>query len=265
METTEERTFSINREQGQTYLSYAEARKVAQNRTDKMPAELLGKSGAESADCSGNLTAAGNMTDAEDLTDAGNLTAAEDLMDAEKTEKSIEDIEKMSIDDLEALSSDRSIPVPEDLSEKIENFIIASALASENGTKITRKIDKTASGPATELSNVLSNDSDEKEQAADDVQSKLSSGRGTKINWKRLAWIPAVAASVAAVAIAISIRTYSLSRPPKDSFTTPEEAYAQVELAFAMISDKTSKAVYMSDAAFPEMNKTSKILETMNR
>lgn len=262
METTEERTFSINREQSQTYLNYAEARKVSRNRTDKMPAELTDESGAESADCSGNLT------DAEDLTDAGNLTDAEDLMDARNmtdTGKVIEDIEKMSIDELEALSDDRSIPVPEGLPEKIENLIIASALASENGTKITRKIDKAVSGPATVLSNVLSDDSDEKEQTADDVQSMRSSGRGTKINWKRLVWIPAVAASMAAVAIAISVRTYSLSRPPKDSFTTPEEAYAQVELAFAMISDKTNKAVYMSDAAFPEMNKTSKILETMNR
>lgn len=241
METTEERTFSENLVQSQSYLSYAEAGKVARNRTDKMPAELLDKSGAESADCSGVLTPAG------------------------KTEKTIEEIEKMSIDELEALSTDRSIPVPEDLSEKIENIIIASALTSKNGEESVHEIDTDASDSAIEHSYILSNDSDEKKQAEDDVQSQRISGRGTKINWKRVAWIPAVAASVAAVAIAISVRTYSLSRPPKDSFTTPEEAYAQVELAFAMISEKTSKAVYLTDAAFPEMDKTSKILETMNR
>ena len=177
---------------------------------------------------------------------------------AEKPELTVEEIEQMSIDDLKSLSDDSSIPVPEGLSEKIENSILASEILSD--TSVMDNSQSKIIQDHSSDSQIYQVAPREKGRAMKENWKKES---WNGVNWKRIVWVPAVAASIAAVAV--SVRAYSLSRPPKDSFSTPEEAYAQVEQAFAMIGDKTGKALYLTDAALPEMDKASKIIESMNR
>ena len=48
---------------------------------------------------------------------------------------------------------------------------------------------------------------------------------------------------------------------PKDTFSTPEEAYTQVEYAMSLISEKMNKSKSIADAALPEFEKASEIMD----
>ncbi len=147
--------------------------------------------------------------------------------------KRIEDIEKLTLEELERMADDESVAVPERLGENIENRILASEILrreSARGESLT----------------------------AGDGAGTLNSGkrRSPVALWKRLAVIPAVAAAVASVVIGLNL--HRASATPADTFSSPEEAYAQVERTFAMIGSKVSKGKSIADAALPKMQKTSK-------
>ena len=147
--------------------------------------------------------------------------------------KSTEDIEKLTLEDLERMADDESVAVPERLGENIENRILASEVL------------RTESARGESLT-------------AGDEALNSEKRRSPVVLWKRLAVIPAVAAAVAAVVIGLNL--HRASAAPADTFDSPEEAYAQVERTFAMIGSKVSKGKSIADAALPKMQKTSKFI-----
>ena len=147
--------------------------------------------------------------------------------------KSTEDIEKLTLEDLERMADDESVAVPERLGENIENRILAS--------EVLRR--ETARGESL---------------TAGDEALNSEKRRSSVALRKRLVVIPAVAAAVAAVVIGLNL--HRASAAPADTFDSPEEAYAQVERTFAMIGSKVSKGKSIADAALPKMQKTSKFI-----
>lgn len=151
-----------------------------------------------------------------------------------KTDMKItEDIEKLTLADLEHIADDESVAVPERLGERIENRILAS--------EILRM--ETARGESL---------------TAVDEALNSEKRRSLVALRRRLAVIPAVAAAVTAVVIGLNLHRSSAT--PTDTFDSPEEAYAQVERTFAMIGSKVSKGKSIADAALPHMQKTSKFI-----
>lgn len=131
--------------------------------------------------------------------------------------KRIEDIEKLSIEELENLASQQEEAVPVELDGKIRSLLTAQSLVAES--------------------------------------------RSRKAQIKRFAFVPALAASLAAVLIGVN--SYDKLRTPADSFTSPQEAYSQVEEAFKMIGNKASKGKSLTDAALPRLDKTSEFIEKL--
>lgn len=145
--------------------------------------------------------------------------------------KTIEDIEKLTPEDLERMADDETVAVPENLEQGIENRILAFEMA--------RNVEAEEAGDRT-------------------VRGENTGDRTQKNVWRRWAFIPAAAAAVAAVIVGLNF--YDSSRTPAETFSTPEEAYAQVEKTFAMIGSKVGKGKSIADAAVPKMHKTHEIL-----
>lgn len=146
--------------------------------------------------------------------------------------KRIEDIEKLTLEDLERLSDDESVAVPRSLGESIENRILASE--------------------------ILRHDSQLRAASGNYGAPNLGNSRPPMRLWKRIVPVFAAAAVIAVVAIGLGIHRSSVA--PVDTFDSPEEAYAQVERTFAMIGSKVGKGKSIADAALPNMQKTSKLI-----
>lgn len=151
--------------------------------------------------------------------------------------KRIEDIEKLTLEDLEHLAEDESIVVPERLGEKIEDHILASEILRRSSLETANDEPRAASG----------------NYGAPDSGNSRPSVR----LWKRI--VPVVAAA-AVIAVAVGLGLHRSSAAPVDTFSSPEEAYAQVERTFAMIGSKVGKGKSIADAALPHMQKTSKFI-----
>lgn len=152
--------------------------------------------------------------------------------------KMTEDIEKLTLADLERIADDESIAVPEHLGERIENRILASEILRSDSPEMANDEPRAASGNygATASGN---------------------SRRPSVRIWKRI--VPVfVAAAVAAVVIGLNLHHASVT--PADTFSSPEEAYAQVERTFAMIGSKVGKGKSIADAALPHMQKASRLI-----
>lgn len=131
--------------------------------------------------------------------------------------KRIEDIEKLSIEELESLASQQQEAVPEELDGRIRSLLTAQSLMAES--------------------------------------------RSRKADIKRFAFVPALAACLAAVLLGVNV--YDRQRTPADSFTNPQDAYSQVEEAFKMIGSKANKGKSLTDAARPRLEKTSEFIEKL--
>lgn len=125
--------------------------------------------------------------------------------------KRIEDIEKLTLQELEAISEDTSIKVPEDLSKSLAELVGAS---------------------------------------------ELSKPHRPLLRW-------AIAAAVAA-ALGLGIY-FSIPKSPRDTFSDPYLAYAQVQQAFDLISQKSNKAAEIAGKAVPVMEKTEEIIRNLNK
>lgn len=70
--------------------------------------------------------------------------------------------------------------------------------------------------------------------------------------WK-FAIAPAAIAVLAAVTVGLNYR--NLNATPSDTFDNPQEAYAELEKAFGLISDKMNRSRELADAILPEINR----------
>ena len=127
--------------------------------------------------------------------------------------KRLEDIERLSLEELERISEDGMVAVPDGLGERLENTLAAAGML--------RKQKPSRSGA-----------------------------------WK-FSLIPAVAVAVVAASLVVVLKPST----PKDTFSTPEEAYIQVEYAMSLISEKMNKSKSIADAALPEFEKASEIMD----
>ena len=125
--------------------------------------------------------------------------------------KRLEDIERLSLEELERISEDGRVAVPDGLGERLENNLAAAGM----------------------------------------LRKQKPSRSGT---WK-FSLIPAVAVVAASLVVVLKPST------PKDTFSTPEEAYTQVEYAMSLISEKMNKSKSIADAALPEFEKASEIMD----
>lgn len=128
--------------------------------------------------------------------------------------KRIEDIEKMSLEELEAAASETRVAVPEGLEDRIRASLAAKSAVEEK----------------------------------------------TLAEKNRRGWIPyasvAVAASLATAFVIYRIEDSRL----KDTYNDPYLAYAQVEDAFRMISDKMAVGMDLASKADETAEKTIEII-----
>ena len=80
--------------------------------------------------------------------------------------------------------------------------------------------------------------------------------------WK-FALIPAAVAVAAALTVGLNYQ--SASRMPADTFTDPQEAYAELERTFGYISNKINAGREMTDAALSQVDKASRIIDNINK
>ena len=135
--------------------------------------------------------------------------------------KRLEDIEKLSMLDLERIASDESIKVP----TKLKHDIAVTARALEMASK------------------------KEEEEVK---ETHVSHKRYGKI----LRMISYPAAAVAIVTIGMRISFQDTITTPKDTFDDPKMAYAQMEQVFGFISEKMNTGMDIADAAEPVIDKT---------
>lgn len=79
----------------------------------------------------------------------------------------------------------------------------------------------------------------------------------------RFALIPAAVAVAAALTVGLNYQ--SASRTPADTFTDPQEAYAELERTFGYISSKINAGREMTDAALSQVDKASRIIDNINK
>ena len=139
--------------------------------------------------------------------------------------KRLEDIEKLSMLDLERIASDESVKVPDSLNHDIA--VTARALE-------------------------ISSKEDDKSQ-----ENNVFHKRYRKI----LKMISYPAAAVAIITIGMGIFFQDSITTPKDTFDDPKLAYQQMEQVFGFISEKMNAGLAIADAAEPVIDKTINALK----
>ena len=124
--------------------------------------------------------------------------------------KTLEEIENLSIEELEQAAAGSAVPVPDGLERGIRQALAARELAQEARPRPAR-------------------------------------------------WAPYAALAVAAAAAVVILP----QRGPKDTFDDPRLAYAEVEKAFQMISDKMSVGADLAREARTVSENTLNILENI--
>ena len=132
--------------------------------------------------------------------------------------KRLEDIENLSILELDKIASDESIKVPAGLKHDITVTARALEMASKEEEEVK----------------------------------PVSNRRYRKI----LRMISYPAAAVAIVTIGMRISFQDSIHTPKDTFDDPMMAYVQMEQVFGFISEKMNTGMDIADAAEPVIDKT---------
>ena len=148
--------------------------------------------------------------------------------------KDINEIERLTPEDLERIASDESVRVPADLKASLEALAGASELLDEGPA---------AAGGIPGL--------------AKKRLSRKSSGRHSQR--LRASWYWAVPAVAAALVAAVLV----FRSQPKDTFSDPYLAYAEVQKAFGQISEKGEAAAAIAGNAVPVMEKTEDLLNRL--
>ena len=132
--------------------------------------------------------------------------------------KDINEIERLTPEDLERIASDESVRVPADLKASLEALAGASELVDERPAAAGRR------------------------------------SQGLRATWY---WaVPAVAAALVAAVLVFRSQ-------PKDTFSDPYLAYAEVQKAFGQISEKGEAAAAIAGNAVPVMEKTEDLLNRL--
>lgn len=134
--------------------------------------------------------------------------------------KRLEDIENMSMLDLDRIASDESIKVPATLKHDIAVTARALEMASKE---------------------------------EDEPKEKTVSHRRYR---KILRIISYPAAAVAIITIGMRLSFQDSLATPKDTFDDPMMAYVQMEQVFGFISEKMNTGIDIADAAEPVIDKT---------
>ena len=148
--------------------------------------------------------------------------------------KRIEDIEKLSIEELEQAA--QGAPVPEGLSERLQR-----ALAAET---FLQDVEKEPSGA---------------------LMGEPSFGENGKDDRRRHIWQIGTVSSLAIAAAIAAVVLLHTPSAPKDTFDDPLLAYAQVEETFHYISSKMSGGVNIVREAGPVAGKPKEIIRKINK
>ena len=151
--------------------------------------------------------------------------------------KKISEIETLTPEQLELVATDASVPVPEDLKASLE------ALAG-----------------AAELAGILEEGTPERVRGEGEAPERV---RGEGRPRKSTVWRWAIAAAAAAV-VALAV-TLSVPSRPKDTFSDPLLAYAEVQRAFDLISARGEQAMDIAGKAVPVMEKTDEIIRKITK
>ena len=133
--------------------------------------------------------------------------------------KDINEIERLTPEDLERIASDESVRVPADLKASLEALAGAAELVSEKDTPTA----------------------------------VVRPSQGLR------AWYWAAPAVAAALVAAVLV----FRSQPKDTFSDPYLAYAEVQKAFGQISQKGEEAAAIAGNAVPVMEKTEDLLNRL--
>ena len=139
--------------------------------------------------------------------------------------KRLEDIENLSIVDLDRIASDESIKVPSTLKHDIAVTARALEMASKEDEEETNEV-------------------------------RVSHKRYRKI----LRMISYPVAAVAIITIGMRLSFQDTIPTPKDTFDDPTMAYIQMEQVFGFISEKMNTGMDIADAAEPVIDKTINVL-----
>ena len=136
--------------------------------------------------------------------------------------KDINEIDRLSPEDLERIASDTSVRVPSDLKASLEALAGAAEFAKPEEAPVEAE-------PVVRKAGIF----------------------------RPLLWgIPAVAAALVAAVIVFR----SVPQQPKDTFSDPYLAYAEVQKAIGQVSMKRDAAAEIAGNAVPVMEKTEDIL-----
>lgn len=127
--------------------------------------------------------------------------------------KQIDEIEKLSLEELERIASDSNIAIPEGIDRSIRTTLTAAEIAKG--------------------------------------QIQVNSRR------PRLLGAALYTAAAACIGLLVLLQT---NRMPKDTFTDPMLAYAQIEQTFSYIESKMEKGLEIAAEAEPSLEKTNRII-----
>ena len=147
--------------------------------------------------------------------------------------KDINEIERLTPEDLERIASDESVRVPADLKASLEALAGASKVLEDRPT---------ASGVFHGF-----------------AEKRLSRKSSSRPSQGLRAWYWAVPAVAAALVAAVLV----FRSQPKDTFSDPYLAYAEVQKAFGQISEKGEAAAAIAGNAVPVMEKTEDLLNRL--
>ena len=147
--------------------------------------------------------------------------------------KDISEIERLTPEDLERIASDESVRVPADLKASLEALAGAAKVLEDRPA---------AAGGIPGL--------------AEKTLGRQSSGRPSQ-GWRAWYWaVPAVAAALVTAVLVFRSQ-------PKDTFSDPYLAYAEVQKAFGQISEKGEAAAARAGNAVPVREKTEDLLNRL--
>lgn len=148
--------------------------------------------------------------------------------------KKIEDIENMLPEEIEAAALSEDIRIPDALEDRIMESVASAIVAKETSSRHAESV------------------------AADSPAKGAPSRRPVR-------WLPyaSVAAAAAIAAVLLLLRT-PRSEDLRDSFDDPYLAYAQVEEAVRMITDKMAVGIAFSEKAGEHIEKPIEIITKFN-
>lgn len=155
--------------------------------------------------------------------------------------KKIEDIENMSLEELERIAEDKTVKAPEHLRGKVMAAILAQAAE--------------ALTPETQAAEALTSET----QAAETATSEPKVSETLPRRILSFAGYRRPIALAAAAAAACLILFVTVPHQPKDTFDDPMLAYAELEKTLGRISSKLDKGMEIAAQAGPAIEKTTSI------